>query len=61
LAVDQEEKIRLVINESSPKESFFNDHVKKEGTKRAIMTSKRNASFTTVEAVKNALMSELDF
>jgi hypothetical protein len=60
LAVDQGEKVRLVINMSSPKGLSFNDNVKQEGTEKVTMTSARNVSFTIVEAGKNALMSKLD-
>jgi hypothetical protein len=60
MAVDQGEKIRLVINMSSPKGNSFNDNVKLEGTEKVGMTSARNVSYTIVEAGKNAVMSKLD-
>jgi hypothetical protein len=60
MAVDQGEKVRLVINMSSPKGLSFNDNVRKESTEKVTMTSARNVSYTIVEAGKNATISKLD-
>lgn len=60
MAVDQGEKVRVVLNVSSPKGLSFNDNVEQESVERVSMSSARNVSFVIHEAGKNAIMSKID-
>jgi hypothetical protein len=60
MAVDQGEKVRLVLNVSAPKGSSVNDTVVQEGIKKVSMSSARAASHIIVDAGKNAIMTKLD-
>jgi hypothetical protein len=60
MAVDQGEKVRLVLNVSAPKGSSFNDNVVQEGIEKVTMSSARAVSHIIVDAGVNAVMSKLD-
>jgi hypothetical protein len=53
MAAVQGERIRLVINMSSPKGSSFNKRMNKEGIEEVGMTSARKVSYSTLVAGKN--------
>jgi hypothetical protein len=60
MAVDQGEKVRLVLNVSAPKGCSFNDNVVQEGIEKVSMSSARAVSHIIVDAGVNAIMSKLD-
>jgi hypothetical protein len=60
MAIDQGEKVRIVLNGSSPKGLSFNDNIKQEAVEKVVMSSARNVSYVIHDAGKNALMSKID-
>jgi hypothetical protein len=60
MAIDQGEKLRLVLNVSSRKGSSFNDNVVQEGIEKVSLSSARAVSHIIVDAGMNAIMTKLD-
>jgi hypothetical protein len=60
MAIDQGEKVRIVLNVSSPKGLSFNDNIKQEAVEKVVMSSARNVSYVIHDAGKDALMSKID-
>jgi hypothetical protein len=60
MAIDQGEKVRIVLNVSSPKGLSFNDNINQDSLERINMTSARNVAYVIHDAGKNAIMSKID-
>jgi hypothetical protein len=60
MAIDQGDKVRIVLNVSSPKGLSFNDNIDQSTVERVNMTSARNVAYLVHDAGRNAVMSKID-
>jgi len=60
MAIEQNDKVRLVLNMSYPKGDSFNDNVDKEAIAKVTMSSPKQFGQALIKAGKGAVMSKLD-
>jgi len=60
VAVDQDDKVRLVMNVSLPENESLNDNVDQNLLEKVHMSSARSVSYVIVEAGKGAWLSKMD-
>jgi len=60
VAVEQDDKVRLVMNVSSPKGASFNDNVVQHKVEKVNMSSAREVSYVIHETGENAWISKMD-
>jgi len=60
MAVEQHQKVRLILNMSYPKDTSFNDNVDKASTIKVTMSSAKQFGQSLLRAGKGAIMSKLD-
>ncbi len=60
MAIEQDDKVRLVMNVSLPKEQSLNDNIDESKLEKVHMTSARSVSYLIKEAGKNAWISKMD-
>ena len=60
MAVDQNEKVRLVLNVSLPHNKSFNSNIAEEKMEKVKMSSARQFGYSMVKAGKNSRMSKFD-
>jgi hypothetical protein len=60
MAVEQDDKVRLVMNVSLPKDQSMNDNIDESKLEKVHMSSARSVSYLIKEAGKNAWISKMD-
>jgi hypothetical protein len=60
MAVEQDDKVRLVMNVSLPENASMNDNIEETKVEKVNMSSARSVSYLIVEAGKDAWMSKMD-
>jgi hypothetical protein len=60
MAIDQGDKVRIMLNVSSPKGLSFNDNIDQSTVEKVNMTSTRNVAYIVHDAGRNAVMSKID-
>jgi hypothetical protein len=60
VAVDQDDKVRLVMNVSLPEGASFNSNIDQQKIEKVFMSSAREVSFVLAETGHGAIMSKMD-
>ena len=60
MAVEQQEKIRIVLNASLPENLSFNSNIKNTELEKVYMSSARKFGYSVIRAGKGAIMSKFD-
>ena len=60
MAVEQQEKIRIVLNASLPENLSFNSNIKNTELEKVYMSSARKFGYSVIRAGKGAMMSKFD-